>query len=73
MPSTTHVAYVRTRNLQWYAREVPRRGVLVEEHGAMVLVGDVEILLEETAGHEACPSWMQMMCQGPLRWSAEVR
>ena len=31
-----------------------QEGVPVEEHGAMVLVGDVEVLLEVTAGHEAC-------------------
>ena len=31
-----------------------QKGVLVEEHGTMLLVGDVEVLLEGTAGHEAC-------------------
>ena len=31
-----------------------QEGVLVEEHGGMLLVGDVEVLLEGTAGHEAC-------------------
>ena len=30
-------------------------GVLVEVHGAIVLVRDVEVPLEGTAGHEACP------------------
>ena len=31
------------------------KGVLVEEHGAIVLVRDVEVPLEGTAGQEACP------------------
>ena len=46
---------MHTRNLQRCAREDPRKGVLVEEHGAIVLVGYVQVLREETAGHEACP------------------
>ena len=40
------------RNLQRYTRDVPcKEGVLVEEHGATVLV---EVLLEGSAGHEDC-------------------
>ena len=48
-------APVRARDLSRRAREVPRKSVLFEEHGATVLVGDVEVLLEGTAGHKACP------------------
>ena len=31
-----------------------RKSFLVEEHGALVLGGVIEVLREGTAGHEAC-------------------
>ena len=48
----------------------PAQSVLVEEHGAMVLVGDVEVLCEGTTGHEASCRHPRLEATGPW-WQAD--
>ena len=45
---------VRARDLDRSAREVARKSIDVEERGAMVLGGDVEVLRKGTGGQKAC-------------------
>ena len=62
IPSLAYMSYLCAQG----TREDPRKGVLVDEHGAMVLVGDVEVLREGTAGHEASCRHPRLEATGPL-------
>ena len=62
----------RARDPDRRAREVERKSIFVEENGAMVLGGDVDVLRKGTAGDEACtflstdyvPWPVEVICQG---------
>ena len=57
----------RTWNKNRGTGDVVLEGILVEEHGAMMLDDHVEVLLQGTVGDEARPLLYENHCHGPLR------
>ena len=59
----------RTWNLKRSTGDVVLEGILVEEHGVMMLDDHVEVLLQGTVGDEARP----LLYENHMPWAAEVR
>ena len=67
--NSTCLVTQRTWNLKRGTGDVVLEGILVEEHGAMMLDDHVEVLLQGTVGDEARP----LLYANHMPWAVEVR